>query len=87
MSARTVTLAQLSKPVRAFLTQARRGRGLVVEDRTGRGWVGVFPYEESSTRAQTVALQRMARLQRKVGRVMQRRGKTEAEFDRLLRDA
>lgn len=83
---RNMTVTKLSKPVRSFLARARKGRGLVVEDARGRGWVGVIPYDESPQRTQDAALKRIARIQKKVGRVMRAKGKTEQDFDRLLRD-
>lgn len=83
---RNVTVAKLSKPVRAFLARARKGRGLIVEDTKGRGWVGVIPYDESPRRTQEAALKRLALIQKKVGRTMRAQGKTEADFDRLLQD-
>lgn len=83
---RNVTVTKLSKPVRAFLARARKGRGLVVEDTKGRGWVGVIPYDEPAPQTQQAALKRIGRIQAKVGRVMRAKGKTEEEFDRLLAD-
>lgn len=83
---RNTTVTKLSKPVRTFLARARKGRGLVVEDASGRGWVGVVPYDESSRRAQEAAMKRLERIQKKVGRVMRAKGKTEEDFDRLLQD-
>jgi hypothetical protein len=58
----------------------------MVEDETGRAWAGVVPYDEAPMREQQAALKRLGRLQKKVGKMMNETGKTEEEFDRLLKD-
>ena len=84
MTMRKVTITKLSKPVQSFLSSVRKGKGILVEDATGRAKYGIIPYEEAPKAAQKAALKRLERLQKKVGRMMKRTGKTEAEFDRIL---
>ena len=84
MAMRKVTLTELSRPVRSFLSQVRKGKSLMVEDEQGRARYGVVLYEEAPKRQQDAALRGLARLQAKVGKTMKRRGRTEADFDRLL---
>lgn len=84
MDMRKVALEELSEDVRSFLARVRKGEGLLVEDKTGRARYGVIPYEEPPPRGQAAALKRLQRLQKKVSQIMERTGKTEEEFDRLL---
>ena len=84
MAIRKITISTLSPPVRSFLKQVRKGNGAVIEDEQGRGLLGVIPYEEASPREQAAALNRLKRIQSKVGKMMKRTGKTEEEFDRIV---
>lgn len=80
---RRIALAELSNPVRSFLSSAGAD-GIMVEDEQGRVRYGVILYGEATRRQQAAALRRLARLQGKVGKTMKKRGRTEADFDRLL---
>ncbi len=82
-----IVISELSPPVRSFLREVRRGNGAVIEDEHGRGLVGVIPYAEASAPEQAAAIERLERIQRKVGRTMKQNGKTEEEFDRIVRKA
>lgn len=84
MGMRKVALHELSQDVRSFLAQVATGEGILVEDETGRARYGVIPYHETPPRQQAAALKRLERLQKKVGTMMRRTGKTEEEFDRLV---
>jgi hypothetical protein len=86
MPMRTVAMSELAKPVRSFLSRVRKGNGILVHDDDGRPWCGVIPYDEVPSKEQAAALSRVARIQRKVGRTMAKKGRTEAQFDRLLRN-
>lgn len=81
---RKIAITELSLPVRSFLTEVRKGNGVVIEDESGRGLVGVIPYAEASPREQAAALRRLERIQKKVGKMMRRTGKTEDQFDRIV---
>jgi len=83
---RKVTITKLSKPVKDFLAQARKGRGILVQDENGRARFGVVRYVEASAAAKERAWKDIERIQRKVGRMMRKTGKTEEEFDRLLQE-
>lgn len=85
MRMQKVAITELSKPVQSFLSQVRRGQGIIVEDEAGREVCGVIPYEEVPLKEQQAALKRLERLQEKVGKTMARKGVSEDDFDRLLR--
>ncbi len=84
MPMQKITISTLSPPIRSFLKQVRKGNGAVIEDEQGRGLMGVIPYEEPSAHEQAAALNRLKRIQRKVGKMMKRTGKTEEQFDRIV---
>lgn len=84
MNMRKINMEELSPSVRSFLAQVRKGNGILVEDRQGRARVGIMPYEEATLKAQAAAVKRVARIQKKVAKTMKARGRTEADFDRLL---
>ena len=86
MGMRKVTITKLSKPVQDFLAQARRGKGILVEDENGRARFGVIRYSEASAAVKARAWKDIEGIQRKVGRMMRKTGKTEEEFDRLLQE-
>lgn len=89
-----VRLKSLSESVRSFLARVRKGRGLLVEDEGGRVVVQVLPadgqeedaYVEASPEEREAAFKAIEKIQRKVGKMMERTGKTEAELDRLLQE-
>lgn len=83
---RKVALEELSRDVRSFLAQVRKGKGILVEDGTGRARYGVIPYVAAAPAEKKKAWKDIERIQRKVGRMMRKTGKTEVEFDRLLQD-
>lgn len=86
MAMQTVPITELTRSVRSFLSQVRKGDGIVVEDTNGRAWCGVIPCDEATLKEQEAALRRLARLQKKVGETMAKTGRTENEFDQLLRN-
>ena len=86
MSVQKVTLKDLSAPVRSFLAQAKKRNGVLVEDSRGRALYGVIRYQEATPKNQAAALKRLTQLQRKVGAIMKRHGRTEADLDRLLQE-
>ena len=86
MVVRKVTLRDLSPPVRSFFDRIKNGHRVVVEDENGRAKYGIVVYREATPKQQAAAWQRLQRLQKKVGKMMERTGKTEAELDKLLQD-
>lgn len=87
MDMQKVALEDLSADIRSFLAKVRKGNGIFVEDETGRVRYGVMSYEEATPCEQAAAGKRLQRLQKKVGKMMARTGKTEEEFDRLVQNA
>ena len=85
MSVQKVTIHDLSDPVRNFFEQLA-GRGLLVEDETGRACFGVVPYHRATAEQRIGAAADLAELQKQVGDQMRADGRRESELDSLLAD-
>jgi len=82
----TVRLNDLSDPVRDFLAPAGKGEVIVVEDDSGRAAYSVVPVLRAPSEQRLRAWNDIQRLQERVGESMRRRGVTEDDIDRLLRE-
>lgn len=81
-----VAINELSQPVRSFLDQVKNGEAIVVQDEQGRSRYGVVPYIEATPAERERAWKEIEKIQRKVGKTMQKKGLTEDDFDRLLQE-
>lgn len=80
-------LERLSKTVRAFLDQARKGGGVLVEDDQGRTVVGIIPYLEATPEEQERAWREIEEIQAKVAQSMRQHGVTEEDLvQEILKD-
>ena len=86
MAMRKVTITKLSKSVQSFLARVRNGDSIIVQDEAGRARVGVIPYQEATPAQKKKAWKDVKRIQTKVGKMMRKKGKTEAQLDRILQD-
>ena len=90
---KTISINDLSEPVKAFLDQATDSQGLTIKDETGRLRFGVVLYRPHTDEDRTTIYDKASReqawreikaIQEKVGERMQALGITEEDIDRVL---
>jgi len=82
MDMQKIAIEQLSEQVRAFLSQVRNGRGLVIEDEAGRAQYGVIPFVEATPEERSQAWEKIQQLQQKIGQKLADQGVTEEDLIR-----
>jgi hypothetical protein len=87
MDIKYVLLSELSEPVRAFLTQAGEGGGLLVKDDKGRLCYRIVLYSEATPEEKEQAWENLRRLQDHVAESMREQGITKDDVDRFLADS
>jgi hypothetical protein len=81
----TIQLSEIGQPLLSLLEEDS-GKSVLIEDESGRARFAVVPFVEATSAEQRAAIDRLAKLQEKVGRSMAAQGVTEVDLDQLLRE-